>query len=262
MPRSVIATITALSLLVASLWTFPVFWYRPPDPNRAGFFWLNELTEIPGWKFDAVPVGKAAEAVLVADRLFNGDFSRADGTVIQAYGAKRYLEKENEIGLFSHTPDRCWTAVGWMMVPATPDHLEIEIHGLRFLFERRIFSSRGKRQLVYFGAVVGGKPLPYRLDQYKSAASNQSYAGKGDTATTWRRLGQLRLWSWAWESFVNRTPLSGPQQFIRISTRIQGDDVKAADAMLTQFLPQWLRPVSYASDQQEWLKAARKDKRR
>ncbi len=252
MPRKLVILVTVFSLLVFGLWAFPFFWYRPPDVDAKGFSWLAEQTNVAGWKFSSTPVGKAAEAVLVADRLFNGEFSRPDGATIQAYGAKRYIEKENEIGLFSHTPDRCWTAIGWSIEPGSPDHIETELHGLRMILERRIFVARDKRQLVYFGAVVGGKPLPYRLDQYRSAASQPSYVGKGDTSGTWRRLAQTRLWGWAWESFVNRTPLAGPQQFIRISTPINGVDPAAADQMLKEFLPQWLKPTPYRTEFDSW----------
>lgn len=257
MPRKVLFLVGGFSLLVLGLWAFPAFWYRPPNVDAEYFAWLEEQTNVPGWRFSSTPVGKAAESILVADRLFNGEFSRSDGAIVQAYGAKRYIEKENEIGLFSHTPDRCWTAIGWSIEPASPDHIETEIHGLHMILERRIFTARDKRQLVYFGAVVGGKALPYRLDQYMSAASQPSYVGKGDTSGTWRRLAQTRLWGWAWESFVNRTPLAGPQQFIRISTPISGVDSTAADRMLKEFLPQWLKPVRYRAEFDFWRSQTR-----
>jgi hypothetical protein len=255
MRRSFAVSLAFLSLLICTMWVFPAFWYRPSDTRGAGFIWLTEQSTISDWKFHEISVGKAAEAILVADKIFNGEFSRPDGTTIQAYGAKRYVEKENEIGLFSHTPDRCWTAAGWKMEPSNPSFVEREIHGLRVLLERRVFSAQGHRQLVYFGAVVGGRPLPYRIDQYMTAATKRSAEVGGDTAGTWERLRQPRLWGWAWESFINRTPLSGPQQFFRVSTPIVGNDIAPSERLLNEFLPLWLQLEDFQKERIAWSSA-------
>ena len=260
-PRSTLLSLAIFSSAVAIVWAFPWFWYAN-RPTTGDFLWFAEQTQIPGWNFERVPVGKSAEAILVADRIVNGEFSQPHGPGILVYSAKRYLEKENEIGLFSHTPDRCWTAAGWKIEPAEPDFVKVTVHGLDILFERRIFAANGQRQLVYFGALIGGKPLPYRIDQYFAAGAKQGDNTKGDAEATWKRLSQPRLWSWAWDSFLNRTPLNGPQQFFRVSTPIRGSEVDGADRQLVEFLPRWLARTDYASEFSAWTALPREKQKK
>src|SRR5688572_18287138 len=101
----------ALSCGVALLWGFPKVWYGKPAEDN--IHWFGERSQIAGSQFVEVPVGQSAERMLVADRTFNGDFILEDRSVVRVFSAKRYEEKANEIGLFVHTPDRCWTEVGW-----------------------------------------------------------------------------------------------------------------------------------------------------
>lgn len=248
-PRRVLVSLVALAAVVAALWQFPNFWYQDTQPG-GGYHWFAEQNSLPGWTYQEVPLSAAAEAVIQADAVASGVFRARDRGDVQVYSAKRYLKKENEIGLFSHTPDRCWTAVGWTIEPAAPDSLELDVHGVRLLLERRVFVHGSQRVLVYFGAVVGGKPLPYRLDQYHSAATTPS-GSSAQVNSTWRRLAQWRLWEWAWDSFRQRTPLAGPQQFLRLSTSASGD-LQEADQRLREFLPQWLRPADYGEELKSW----------
>ena len=170
------------------------------------------------------------------------------------YSAKRYLGKENEIGLFSHTPDRCWTATGWKVVPTQKSFVEFSVHDVPMLFERRIFSNGKYDELVYFGALVGGRPLPYRLDQYHSFAEEAGSEDGGQGNSALSRLAQTRVWGWAFESFSSRTPLAGPQQFIRISTAIHGENQERADLALQSFLNDWLEPTDYQAEFDQWKK--------
>jgi hypothetical protein len=255
-PRPVVALLAAVSSAVLLLWVFPSFWYTQSRID-SGFTWFGEQTVVAGWTYTNLPLSGSAEALLAADRIVNGEFVGRGGERIRAYSAKRYLTKENEIGLFSHTPDRCWTAVGWKLEPADPDYVERRVHGVPLLLERRVFVQGNLRELVYFGALVGGKPLPYRIDQYLGAGRKRQDAAGGDVGGTWQRLKELRLWSWALESFLNRTPLAGPQQFLRLSTPVSREQVQAADDRLTAFLAQWLAPVDYSAELQTWKPSAK-----
>lgn len=245
-----------LSACVGLLWAFPTLWYtsRPAD---GAFKWFAEQDHLPGWSATNLPISKTAEAVLVGDKLVSAEFTRADGERVRVFSAKRYLKKENEIGLFSHTPDRCWTAVGWKIEPADPDCVEVEVHGVPMLFERRVYSFGAQRELVYFGALVGGRPLPYRLDQYHAAGATRTDIGAGDAHGTWHRIKQARVWSWAWDSFKNRTPLAGPQQFVRVSTPLSAIDTRTADQCLKDFLQHWLQPANYQAELAQWNAAGR-----
>jgi hypothetical protein len=245
--RKMWVSVLVLSALVLGLWTFPGVYYSKTDPDSPQV-WLVGQTNIAGWNFESVPVDESAERLLVADETTNGKYTKDDGrTSVLAFSAKRFGSKPNEIGLFIHTPDRCWTMAGWKFEPASPDHLELEVHGLKMLFERRIFRAGGQRELVYFGGLVGGQPVPYRLDHNQSVggiwASDASEA-KGGLGFL-KRSFDRQLWVRVWDAFRSRRRAMGPKQFIRISTSLVRTDEASADRLLKAFLHEWLTPVPY-----------------
>lgn len=233
----------ALSLLVALLWAFPAFWY-----TRAGHSdpaWFTERTEVPGWQYSPVPIEKSAERILVADRTVNGEFTSPDGSAIRVFSAKRYQEKSNEIGLFVHTPDRCWVESGWQIEPSPPEVQEITIHGVRLALERRIFKFGADRELVYFCGLVGGQTLPYRLDHNLSVGVRTALKQTGNPSQAAARASDTHFWKRLWTSFASRRDLFGPKHFIRISTPVQLSQIAEGDARLANFLGQWLAPGNY-----------------
>lgn len=254
--RSVGMVVGSMSLLVLLLWQFPRFWYTHSDTNL-GSHWLTEQPVIPGWQFEDVPIAAAAEKVLVADRLFSGSFQRNNESIVRVFSAKRYTESSNEIGLFVHTPDRCWTESGWRMEATQPEFKELTVHGVSLLFERRIFHYGGNRELVYFGGLVGGQPLPYRLDHNMSVGMKRAMRGAGDNNGALLRAGDQRLWARVLDSFTARRQLIGPKQFVRISTPIRGDAIAVADELLASFLPQWLQASDYREEIEDWKLAQR-----
>lgn len=234
-------------LVVAVLWAFPYWHYRHTDPNRRPV-WLVGQTNVPGWVFRALPVDESAERLLVADEILNGEFTEIGGRKrVRVFSAKRLKERPNEIGLFIHTPDRCWTMAGWQLEADQPEYRRLKVHGLDLLMERRIFRGGLRRELVYFGGLVGGEPLPYRLDQ--NLGVGKVWMKGGEVAKSgrgfWERALDKRLWSFVWASFKSGKPLLGPKQFIRISTTIEGADLDEADALLQEFLKQWLVVVPW-----------------
>ncbi|PYM11057.1 MAG: hypothetical protein DME18_15030 [Verrucomicrobia bacterium] len=125
------------------------------------------------------------------------------------------------------------------------------VHGIHLRFERRIFTAGGQRELLYFGALVGGQPLPYRLDQFLSSAQRVESPASADKTGTLSRLRQGRMWGWIWESFVNRRPLIGPQQYLRISVPLKGITADRGDEVLRDFLSRWLLPADYSRELQQ-----------
>jgi hypothetical protein len=251
LPRSVISLVVGLSLALALVWGFPRVWYAQGKMDRQGY-WLREASEVEGWEYRAVSVAESAEKVLVADRLICGEFSSPGSQPVRVFSAKRFSEKPHDIGLFVHTPDRCWTESGWRIEPVDPDLREIQLHGRNLLLERRLFVVGTQRELVYFGGLVGGEPLPYRLDHNLSVGMKHAMRQSGDRTGTALRAQDKRLWTRVWESFLSRRALMGPKQFIRISTPIREDDTGAADELLVDFLGKWLAPADYAEELATW----------
>ncbi len=236
------------ALLLGGCWMFPLVWYNRSDSGRSRL-WFRERTVVEGWMFTLVPVAKAAEAVLVADELVNGEFTNGKGESVRVFSAKRILEKRNEIGLFVHTPDRCWTETGWKLEPQAPDSIEAQIHSTKMILERRIFNNgMGGRELVYFGGLVGGQSLPYRLDHNLSVGMRHQMKLASDRSGSMLRASDQRFWRRVWESFWNRRELLGPKQFIRVSTPLNGvADLATSDALLRSFLPQWLEESEFST---------------
>ncbi len=237
----------ALTVAVLSVWSFPRFWYSKTD-SLQGHFWLMEQNQMPDWGYKELPVSQAAEAVLAADKIVNGEFEKDGQAVVRVFSARQYSDQEREFSMFSHTPDRCWTSVGWKLERAIPEFVELSLQGIPLKLERRIFATGTRRELVYFGALVGGQPLPYRLNPHLSIGikrGEQSPAG-----IFGKMLGAIdaRFFSWPWKSFVNRRPLNGPKQFIRVSTPVFANDIEHADRLLLDFLPHWLVPADYRQE--------------
>ncbi len=250
-PRSVFFTTVLLSATVLVLWQFPRYWYTRVSASY-GLFWLAEQTKVDGWDYRGTEVSKSVEKVLLADRVVSGEFKRKGAKVVRVFSAKRYSETQNEIGLFVHTPDRCWTESGWRMEAVGPDSREIEIQGIRIVFERRIFSNGTERELVYFGGLVGAQPLPYRLDHNLSVGMKHARMFAGDRTGSAVRASDNRFWRRLVDSFWARRPLMGPKQFVRVSTPVGTGELDGADPFLRDFLTAWLKPVDYQFELKSW----------
>lgn len=252
--RGVAVSTAILTVAVALVWGFPSLWYTRSAGGEE-LVWFGESTNVAGWACTPVAISESAERLLVADQTFTGQFvNPATKERVQAFSAKRYTHKSHDTGLFLHTPDRCWTLAGWRFEPVTPDSVEVTVHGVRMQLERRVFVAPGQRELVYFGGLVGGRPLPYRLDHNLSVGMRfaSSEAKSGESRGFFARAIDARLWGRVWDGFVFRRQLLGPKQFIRVSTSLQGSDIRAADQLLVRFLESWLTPIDYEAELAAW----------
>lgn len=241
-----------VSLVLIGLWGFPPVWYTR-SATSGGQFWFSPRQEVEGYQYVDQPIGEAQERQLVADETFNGMFSDDNQQTVLAFMAKRYSESMNEIGLFVHTPDRCWTEGGWKIQSVQPDYLVMELQGETLGFERRLFVSGNRHELVYFMGLVGGQTLPYRLDHNLTVAMKyQLRADSNATTGTSFRLVDQKLWGRVFDAFLSRSPLLGPKQFVRVSTQVAPNDLEEGDRRLQKFLNQWLLRVDYQADLQAW----------
>ena len=244
---------------VLLLWVFPKFWYTGAGDGER--MWLAETTEVEGWSYEAVPIGESAERVLVADRTFNGEFRNGRGEPVRVFSAKRYVENQNEIGLFVHTPDRCWAEGGWKIEPSSPEVCDLNVHGVAVKAERRIFHFGATKELVYFWGTVDGQVLPYRLDHNLGVGVNDGVR-VSMVQRAKRRVIDGLLWQRLWSSFQSRRALAGPKHFVRISTPITAataEGIAEADLRLKEFVSRWLVPGNY-EEEKEGIKERIKDK--
>lgn len=247
--------IFGVSLLLILLWVFPNIWYTQVDQSRKQF-WFSSKGEVTSYEFVDHPIGDVMERRLAADETFNGQFLDDSNNAILAFIAKRYSESINEIGLFVHTPDRCWTEGGWKIQPIQPDYLEVEVQGDKIGFERRLFIAGSRFELVYFTGMVGGQTLPYRLDHNLSVAMKYQFEKERVKTTGMsNRMFDSKLWGRVWDSFKSRRPLLGPKQFIRVSTTVQAGQLEKGDDRLKDFLGQWLVRDDYVQEIEAWENA-------
>jgi hypothetical protein len=232
-----------LSCLLLALWCLPTVWYT--GDGKGDRIWFSERTAIDGWSFESVPISQAAERVLVADQTVNGEFRNVAGEAVRVFSAKRFKENANEIGLFVHTPDRCWVEGGWKIEPVSPSLVDVELHGVPLKMERRVFQFGGERELVYFCGLVDGQALPYRLDHNLSVGVRTALKKSQATSGALGRASDRHFWGRIWTSFTSRRALSGPKQFIRISTPVVSDNLAAADERLQSFVARWLISGDY-----------------
>lgn len=239
--------VLGLTVCLAVLWAFPRAWYTRTSGDRPSV-WLAEITNAPGWRFTAGQVAKSAEALLAADVVFYGEYEGVDGEVVRLFSARRHRENPNEIGLFVHTPDRCWTEAGWRLEPVAEEVVTLVLGDIPLTVERRVFvDGSGARELVYFFGMVGGQSLPYRLDHNLGVGQRYQEGVLPSAGALSARARDSVLWTRVWESFWNRRRLLGPKQFVRLSTPAVGMDLERSDAILRRALSELLVPTGWTT---------------
>jgi len=237
------------SLLVAIVWSFPMFWFTKSGPENP--IWLLEQTNLSGWTYNPTPVSKVEEASLKADKTDAGIFSKNLNTV-QVFSAKRFSNDPNEIDLFGHTPDRCWTEAGWRIQPILPETVTLELDGVKVPFERRVFVWKtGQKILVYFTGLNAGQPLPYRLDHHLSLAQKKAFQSDGYSSFLTRNSNPDNL-RYIWQVFISRRQIVGPKHFFRLATEFVGEHDTSADQRLQEILPLWLKSGDIKLEAAQW----------
>lgn len=243
---------------MAGLWAFPSVWYTKTGAEK--FVWFTARTNVADWAFKLTPIDKAQEAALTADETFAGEFSRR-GEMVQVFSASRFSDNPDEIGLFVHTPDRCWLESGWKLKSASPDLVEVDLHGVKLGLERRVFRwKNGEELLVYFAGMSAGQALPYRLDHNLSVGRIQQARSESKALGARARATDRKLWGRIWETFLEGRQVTGPKQFFRIATRTRGANDTAAEERLKTALAEWLRPGDYSAEAAAFAAAKAKGK--
>lgn len=234
--RRTCLTHAGAGLLLLAGMIFPRFWYN----RRPGVIVAEPglMPPVESWRFDPEPILKAAEKQLMADEVVNGICRNADGVSVRWLAVRNARSVPDATGLFVHTPDRCWTESGWRLEVLRPDHVKGTIDGKKWIWERRLFSRSGHRELVYFGGLVDGEPPLYRLDH------NLSVAGGGrellDDTKTLSRMTDSHIWRRALDVFISRNAVRGRRLFLRASTQVFGEELANADKLLSEMLSRWM----------------------
>ena len=235
--------------LILGIWGFPRVWYTRMESSQVSQWWAP-VTGSDGWDFHSGQVDAQAERLLVADQLTAAEFNPKGHPEepVRVLSARRNREDPREIGLFVHTPDRCWVQAGWTLVPTHPDLVQVDLQGRSIGFERRLFRIGDRFELVYFTGLVAGQTLPYRLDHNLSVSLRVLAEGAEDRTHGANRWNDSLLWRRVWDSFLSRRPLLGPKQFLRVSTPVVPGRESDGDERLRRFLREGLRAESVVSE--------------
>jgi hypothetical protein len=223
-----------LALMLTACWLGPRIWYSKTASDQP-FVWFDERTNAPGWSCRTGETDKATEGQLAADSVFFGTFTRGASQKVRVFTAKRFRENPNEIGLFVHTPDRCWTEAGWQIEDQGADTVALVLDGVQVLAERRVFRHvDAGRELVYFFGLAGGQALPYRLDHNLGVGRRFVERRSIEKSGLAFRATDNRMWGRVWDAFRERRMLLGAKQLVRISTAIPDHDTGSAEALLQE----------------------------
>ncbi len=218
-------------------------WYhvRPPlPPIRYSF---TARMAVPGWQFKSDPISETAAQILATTNLLNGSFTGPGGARVTAFMGTWSAEKSREMSVVSHTPDICWVGAGWTPVPkAHPDRMDLEWAGMRIPFECRTFRAPGGTHeeitlwCTLANGLVTGETGRFLVPDDPGAGRIERQAPQS------RRLAGSQFL----DAIRNRSAGTGDKQFVRFSTRLQGD-WKAALSSLKSFGQDWLELTATTS---------------
>ena len=216
---------------IAAAWAWFHVGVTPPEKSYV----FHTRSEIPGYKFTAVPVGEEAQAILATTNLVNGQFEGPGKDRYTVFAAD-WAAKGKQMSVLGHTPEVCWVGAGFqLMTLGEPPFMEIQLGGERISLECRVFRTPDGRSLemVVWGSLLSGQPLEegfrFQPDRTQGAGST---ANMNMNARTRSLNSFLR-------TLVSRQPGDGTKQFVRFSTPVSGD-WKEALQRLERFAGQWL----------------------
>ena len=223
------------ALAVAGAWA----WFHVAPPEVTDRIRFEVRSEVPGWRFEAQPIGETARAILATTNLFNGTFHGPNRERVTVFAAEWRATAGAAMSVVQHTPDICWVGAGW--VPRNvgqPDRIEFPVGQRPLPFECRVFSAPdgGRPELVLWCTLVGGAVLPeagkWAIETDLAAGSRTRFDWAG------RRVGLTHLV----RNVAARRQASGEKQFVRLSVPLVDGWQQDLD-WLARFLGEWLKVV-------------------
>ena len=210
-------------------------------PSENPLFFTG-CTAMPGYQFQAVPLGEQVAKILATTRLLNGHFFDSRSNRISVFQAEWKAGVVNDDRVLGHTPELCWVGAGFRTIHlGEPSRVFVELAGHRVPFECRILTHPGLPipEITLWAACIDGQWGDYSLgpsaDIGKPDTTLLSYMRDvGRTLST--RLAALR------RLVLQPGAVSGPKQFVRLSSPVT-DGWTAALADLEKFAQAWLAPV-------------------
>jgi hypothetical protein len=200
-------------------------------------------TEMPEYRFQAVPLGHQVSEMLATTQLLNGHFFDSRSNRVSVFQADWKAGEGDRDNVLGHTPEICWVGGGFRNVRlGEPSQVFVELAGYRVPFRCRILTHPGlpTPEISLWAACIDG-----RWDDVLLGTSAD--IGKPDTTLrSYLRDVGLTLsmrWSAVWRVALHPFADSGPKQFVRLSLPVTHDwRISLAD--LESFAQAWLVPVA------------------
>lgn len=213
---------------------------RIHPPDNPLFF--KGRTEMPGYRFQEVPLGQQAAKSLAATRLLNGHFFDSRSDRVSVFKADWKAGEGDGSNVFGHTPELCWVGSGFKTVRlGEPLQVFLELAGQRVPFQCRILTHPGlpTPEITLWAASVDGRwddvSLGVPADIGQPDTTLRSYL-RDVGRTLWTRWAAVR------RLVLQPISVSGPKQFVRLSSPVT-DGWTVALADLEKFAQAWLVPV-------------------
>lgn len=189
-------------------------WFNvaPPPPTHAYRFLIK--TNLPGWRFEPIPLNAKVIETLATTNLLNGTFHDSHGERISIFLGEWRANRGHELSVVAHTPDVCWTRAGWTAITAEfGNSMDLAIAEETIPFEVRVFRppNGGPEELTLWCTLVNGQPYG-ELDRFHPAQAQPEDSGDLASRTS-RRLAASHLLN----ALKTRTTGTGEKQFIRLS---------------------------------------------
>lgn len=211
---------------------------RPPENP----LFFTGRTDMAGYRFQAVPLGKSVTETLATTRLLNGHFFDSRSNRVSVFQADWKAGEGDGGNVFGHTPEICWVGGGFQTVRlGEPSQVFVELAGQRVPFQCRILTHPGlpTPEITLWAACIDGRwddvLLGPPADMGKPETTLRSYV---------RDVGRTLSTRWAAVRRVALQPfaIQGPKQFVRVSLPVTAG-WPAALADLQRFVQAWLMPA-------------------
>ena len=231
------APVWMFGLAVLGTWIGVQSRIRPPQNP---VFFIGR-TEMPGYRFQSVPLGQQVAEMLATTRLLNGHFFDSRSNRVSVFQAD-WKDGEGDGNALGHTPEICWVGGGFRTVrQGEPSQVLVELAGHRVPFQCRILTHPGlpTPEITLWAACIDGRwddvLLGPPADMGKPDTTLRSYV---------RDVGRTLSTRWAAVRRVALQPfaISGPKQFIRLSLPVT-HEWPSALADLERFAQAWLVPT-------------------
>jgi len=138
-------------------------WFSVATPTANVRYHLSIQTNVPGWRFEPIPLNEKVVESLANPNFLNGIFLGPNNEKINIFFGEWVADKSSDLNIVSHTPEVCWVNSGWMAIEKEKSEI-VWPFGENVGFKTKTFLSpqTGTRQIAAWATIVNGKSYDER----------------------------------------------------------------------------------------------------